>query len=92
MTKQDKANPRVKTRRCEAFGRQSPPFAERREGWGTLKFSCGMALEDKPKREKSGEERSGLLIVRAHPSLKGAKDGAPFEAQGKPSSSVVEWR
>jgi len=27
-------------RKSEALDRKSPPFAEEREGWGTLKYMC----------------------------------------------------
>jgi hypothetical protein len=34
---------RVKRRGAEAMDRKSPPFAEVRKGWGTLKFMCWRA-------------------------------------------------
>jgi hypothetical protein len=41
-----------KKRRTEVFDRKSPPFPpEAGEGWGTLKFSCGVASEPKPKTQ-----------------------------------------
>jgi len=37
--------------RTEVTGRKSPPFAGRREGWGTLNLSRGVALEEYEQRE-----------------------------------------
>jgi len=34
-----------KRRGTEVSGRKNPPFAEKREGWGTLKFRVWEALE-----------------------------------------------
>lgn len=47
-----------KKRSAGAFDRKSPPFAERREGWGTLKFSRGGALVDEPRRKRDSSLRS----------------------------------
>src|SRR5208283_5124280 len=38
-----------KRRECAPSERKSPPFAERREGWGTLKFKGEAGLEEEPK-------------------------------------------
>ncbi len=35
--------------RAEASDHKSPPFAKKREGWGTLKFQCLVALEEEPR-------------------------------------------
>ena len=41
---------KMKSRESEMSDHKSPPFAEEREGWGTLKFSGSVASEWKPKR------------------------------------------
>ncbi len=46
------------------------------------------------KQEKANprtEEKPWCSIVRAHPSLKDAKDGAPFETQGKQGKPSSTW-
>jgi hypothetical protein len=35
-----------------------PTLGKRREGWGTLKFGCGVALEGKPKKKRDPSLRS----------------------------------
>jgi len=50
-----KEKKRPKEKKAEVFDRKSPPFAKRREGWGTLKSWCGVALEGNPRpRYKTG--------------------------------------
>ncbi len=43
---------------CVALERQNPPFAERREEWGTLKFLGWVTWEGKPRRVDLKAEHS----------------------------------
>ncbi len=49
---------------AEVSDRKSPPFAGKREGWGTLKFKGEVALEEKPKRVEGELEFCGGLGSR----------------------------
>jgi hypothetical protein len=51
MTKQDKANPRVKSRSCEALDRKNPPFAKNAKDGAPSSTSLGGV--DRECREKS---------------------------------------
>jgi len=48
-------------RAAEASDRRSPPFAERREGWGTLKF---MVLAGSDRRNPRPRYKSGTWGTR----------------------------
>jgi len=72
---ENQENPRVGRGESAAPEGKSPPFAEEREGWGTLKFKCGSAVLERNPRAQSGEtvpqgcEQHGAAILEDYKSL-----------------------
>src|SRR5271157_2036922 len=55
-----------KRRECAPSERKSPPFAERREGWGTLKFKGEVGLGEEPKTHTQRRRVGHPAKVRDH--------------------------
>jgi len=76
MTKQEEKKPREKRRSCGELERKSPPFAEKREGWGGRENRAapvGMTKqEEKTKRKAAGRGDSPC----GHNGEEGPKRGA----------------
>lgn len=77
-----------KKRDFMALDRKSPPFAEKREGWGTLgeltAISYQLSVFSFQTEENPGMKRRELwhAIVRAHPSPKASEGWGTLKFKG----------
>src|SRR5208282_2819447 len=63
---------RARGREVATLERKSPPFAEKREGWGTLKYVVKHRCQDNPRNERQDSKTRPALEVAAHSDVKAA--------------------